>query len=69
VVSARISLPSFRGAGFTVNGALPAKNAALASAGAELKLANGVAFLGKFDGEFAGRSNTYAGTGTLRFAW
>jgi uncharacterized protein with beta-barrel porin domain len=32
------------GASFIVNGATPAKNAALASAGAELKLANGVAF-------------------------
>jgi autotransporter-associated beta strand protein len=57
------------GAAFTVNGALPAKNAALASAGAELKLASGVALIGKFDGEFAGRNNTYAGTGTVRFTW
>jgi uncharacterized protein with beta-barrel porin domain len=46
-----------------------AKNSALASAGAELKLANGVALIGKFDGEFAGHSNTYAGTGTLRVSW
>ena len=57
------------GASFVVNGAAPAKDAALASAGAELKLANGVTFSGKFDGEFASRSNTYAGAGTLRVSW
>ena len=57
------------GASFIVNGATPAKNSALASAGTELRLANGVSLLGKFDGEFAGRSSTYAGTGTIRYAW
>jgi autotransporter-associated beta strand protein/T5SS/PEP-CTERM-associated repeat protein len=57
------------GASFIVNGAAPAKNSALASAGTELRLANGVTLIGKFDGEFASRSSTYAGTGTLRYAW
>ena len=57
------------GASFTVNGALPVKDAALASAGGELRFANGVALLAKFDGEFASRSNTYAGTGTIRYRW
>ena len=57
------------GASFIVNGALPAKNAALASAGAEYRLANGVSLLAKFDGEFASRSSTYAGTGTVRYTW
>ena len=57
------------GASFIVNGATPAKNSALASAGAELRLANGVTLLGKFDGEFAAHSSTYAGTGTIRYAW
>ena len=57
------------GAGFIVNGAAPAKDSALVSAGAELRLANGLALFGKFDGEFAARSATYAGTGTLRYAW
>ena len=45
------------GASFIVNGAAPAKNSALASAGAELRLANGVTLIGKFDGEFASRSS------------
>jgi autotransporter-associated beta strand protein len=57
------------GASFIVNGATPAKNSALASAGAELRLANGVVLLGKFDGEFASHSSTYAGTGTVRYTW
>jgi outer membrane autotransporter protein len=57
------------GAGFVVNGATPAKNSALTSAGAELRLANGVALIGKFDGEFASHSSTYAGTGTVRYTW
>jgi hypothetical protein len=37
--------------------------------GYELKLANGVALIGKFDGEFASHAQTYAGTGTLRVSW
>jgi len=57
------------GASFIVNGATPAKDSALASAGAELRLPNGVTLLGKFDGEFANRAQTYAGTGTLRVSW
>jgi uncharacterized protein with beta-barrel porin domain len=57
------------GARFIVNGATPAKNLALTSAGAELRLINGVSLLGKFDGEFAAHSQTYAGTGTVRYVW
>ena len=57
------------GASFIVNGALPVKDSPLVSAGGELRIANGVTMLAKFDGEFAGRSNTYAGTGTLRYRW
>jgi outer membrane autotransporter protein len=57
------------GAGFMVNGALPAQDSALASAGAELRLANGVTLLAKFDGEFADGAHTYAGTGAVRWTW
>ena len=56
-------------ASFVVNGATPAQNSALTSAGAELRLANGVALLVKFDGEFSSHSSTYGGTGTVRYAW
>jgi len=65
-------IPTFEalpGASFLVQGATPAKNSALTSAGAELRLVNGVSLLGKFDGEFAGHSQTYAGTGTVRYTW
>jgi uncharacterized protein with beta-barrel porin domain len=66
-------LPVFQalpGAGsFIVNGATPARNSALTSAGAEFRLANGVTLLAKFDGEFASRSSTYAGTGAIRYRW
>ena len=57
------------GASFIVNGATPAKNSALTSAGAELRFINGVSLLAKFDGEFAAHSQTYAGTGTVRYVW
>jgi autotransporter-associated beta strand protein len=57
------------GASFIVNGATPAKNSALASAGTELRIANGVTLLAKFDGEFATHASTYAGTGTVRYTW
>jgi uncharacterized protein with beta-barrel porin domain len=57
------------GASFIVNGAAAAKNAALASAGAELRLASGVTLMAKFDGEFANRARTYAGIGTVRWTW
>jgi autotransporter-associated beta strand protein len=57
------------GASFVVTGALPGKDAALASAGAELRLVNGVTLIGNFSGEFSGHAQTYAATGTLRWAW
>jgi outer membrane autotransporter protein len=57
------------GASFNVNGASPVHDSALASAGAEIKLRNGWALLAKFDGEFANRSQTYAGMGMVRYAW
>ena len=57
------------GTSFIVNGATPAKDSALVSTGAELRLANGVTLSGKFDGGFANRAQTYSGTGTVRWAW
>lgn len=57
------------GASFIVNGATPAKDSALASAEAELRLAANWSLLAKFDGEFAAGSRTYAGTGVLRYRW
>jgi autotransporter-associated beta strand protein len=56
-------------ASFVVNGAAPPADLALVTAGAELRLRNGWSLLGKFDGEFSNRSQTYAGTGMARYHW
>jgi uncharacterized protein with beta-barrel porin domain len=57
------------GGSFTVNGAPIPHDSALTSAGAELFLTPGWTLLAKFDGEFAPGSQTYAGSGTLRYSW
>ena len=57
------------GASFTVNGATPAHDSGLVSAGADLHLANGFVLSGKFDGEFSAHAQTYAGTAALRYLW
>ena len=57
------------GASFVVNGAPIPTDSALASVGAELHMTTRWSVLAKFDGEFAKSSQTYAGTGTLRYAW
>ncbi|MGA8991225.1 MAG: autotransporter domain-containing protein, partial [Rhodoplanes sp.] len=54
---------------FSVTGATPVPNSALTSAGAELRFLNGWSIGGRFDGEFADRAQTYAGTATLRYVW
>jgi autotransporter-associated beta strand protein len=60
------ALPGF---GFTVIGAAQASDVALVSAGAELKLRNGISLSARFDGEFAGRAQVYGATGALRVNW
>ncbi|UCI06863.1 autotransporter domain-containing protein [Mesorhizobium sp. B1-1-8] len=57
------------GASFVVNGAAQARDAALTTASAEVKFANGLAFAATFEGEFSGVTASYAGKGTLRYAW
>lgn len=57
------------GAAFVVNGASPPRDSALVSAGMELHLTRNWSLAAKFDGELASRSQTYAGTGALRYAW
>jgi uncharacterized protein with beta-barrel porin domain len=57
------------GASFVVDGATPAHNSALASAGAEIRLRSGWSAMAKFDGEFASGSQTYTGTGRVRYQW
>jgi uncharacterized protein with beta-barrel porin domain len=57
------------GSSFVVNGAALPANSTLASFGGELKLSAKWSLLGKFDGQFASGSQTYGGTGTLRYTW
>lgn len=60
---------SLPGSSFIVNGATPPKDSALASAGAQYFLSSAWSFTAKFDGEFASSSQTYGGSGTLRYTW
>ena len=57
------------GGTFTVNGAAIPQNSALTTAGAQLFLTPQWTLLAKFEGEFAPGSQTYAGTGMLRYTW
>ena len=57
------------GGTFTVNGAAIPQNSALTTAGAQLFLTPQWTLLAKFEGEFASGSQTYAGSGTLRYTW
>ena len=57
------------GTNFTVFGAPIPHNSALTSVGAQLFLSANWSLIAKFDGEFASGSQTYAGSGTLRYTW
>ena len=57
------------GANFVVNGTAIPANSALATVSAELRLTTAWSFGAQFDGEVASGSQTYAGTGTLRYTW
>jgi uncharacterized protein with beta-barrel porin domain len=57
------------GASFTVNGAPIPNDSAVTSAGAQLFITSNWSAVAKFYGEFAPGSQTYAGSGTLRYTW
>jgi uncharacterized protein with beta-barrel porin domain len=57
------------GSNFTVNGAAPPKNSALTTAAAELHITSNWTAIAKFDGDFGSGSQTYGGTGTLKYSW
>ncbi len=56
-------------ASFVVGGAVRPPDLVLLTNGAEWQWRNGWSLLTKFDGEFAGGSQTYSGTARLRYAW
>jgi uncharacterized protein with beta-barrel porin domain len=57
------------GSSFTVNGAPIPHDSALTTAVLQYFLAANWQVIAKFDGEFATGSQTYGGTGTLRYTW
>jgi autotransporter-associated beta strand protein len=57
------------GASFIVNGAAQARDSALTTASAELKWLNGWSAAATFEGEFSNVSRSYAGKGSVRYAW
>jgi outer membrane autotransporter protein len=61
-----LSLP---GAAFTVNGARPARDAAIVTAGVDVAVSRNVALFAQFDGDIAGGGNAYAGSGGIRVSW
>jgi len=67
--AATATFQALPGATFTVNGAQPSADAALASLGAEMKWHNGWALAGSFDGEFSRTTAGYAGKGNVKYAW
>jgi uncharacterized protein with beta-barrel porin domain len=56
-------------ASFTVDGAIPAVDSLLVSAGAEVRWRNGFALSGSFEGEFSDTTQSYEAKGTLRYAF
>lgn len=57
------------GASFVVNGARPARDAALTTVSAELNWLNGFSVAAAFEGEFSDVTRSYAGKGVLRYSW
>jgi uncharacterized protein with beta-barrel porin domain len=57
------------GASFVVDGVTPPKDSVMVSFGPELNMTSALTLAAKLDGEFAESSQTYAGTGTLRYEW
>lgn len=52
-----------------VNGAAQAHDAALTTASVEGRWRSGWSAAATFEGEFSDRSQSYAGKGTVRYAW
>jgi uncharacterized protein with beta-barrel porin domain len=52
-----------------VNGAAPARDAALTTASAEMKFISGLSLAATFEGEFSDVTRSYAGKGVARYTW
>jgi uncharacterized protein with beta-barrel porin domain len=60
---------SLPGASFSIQGARPAADGMLLTAGAEMKWKSGWALAAKFEGEFSRTTDSYAGQGTVKYTW
>ena len=67
--SASAIFQALPGSNFIVNGAVPARDGALVTGGAQYSLANGWSFLAKFDGEFSSTTSIYSGSGMVKKTW
>jgi T5SS/PEP-CTERM-associated repeat protein/autotransporter-associated beta strand protein len=69
LTAASATFQALPGAGFVVNGAARAHNAALTTASAEMKWLNGVALAATFEGEFSTVTRAFVGKGAVSYAW
>lgn len=60
------TLPAY---GFSVNGSMQSRDAALLFAGGEICWANGFSIAGTFEGEFSRNVDSCAGKGIVRYQW
>ena len=67
--AASATFQTLPGASFVVNGAAPARDAALTTASAEVRWLNGFSLAGTFEGEFSNVTRSYAGKGVARYTW
>jgi uncharacterized protein with beta-barrel porin domain len=67
--SAQATFQALPGASFVVNGAQPARDAALTTASAEMKFVSGISLAAAFEGEFSDVTRSYAGKGVVRYTW
>ena len=67
--AAAATFQTLPGASFVVNGAAQAKDAALATASAEMKWRNGFSLGATFEGEFSNVTRSYGGKGIVRYVW
>lgn len=64
--SVSATITGLAGSGFAVEGAKPARNAALVAAGLDLRIGKNVTLGARFDGELSGPANRYGGSAQLR---
>jgi uncharacterized protein with beta-barrel porin domain len=57
------------GASFVVNGAIPARDAALLTGSTEVKWRNGLSLSATLEGQFANNFNGYTGKGVFKYVW